>query len=177
VAELFMAQARRATLWNPRFLTLAQSLGIHVRDASLLPDTVASWYDPRFVESGWPLTQRLLQELRARLQPRGTPLVVLLIPSALQIDPSLQRVLTELASPRAPIQAFLRDPQRPQRMLADFCHGEGLACVDPLPALLQSTGQGERAYYPIDGHWTPAAHALAAAAVLQHLDPARAWGR
>jgi lysophospholipase L1-like esterase len=176
VAELFMAQAKRATLWNPRFLTLAQSLGIRVRDARLLPDTVASWFDPRFVEDGWPLTRRLLQELRARLQSRGTPLVVLLIPAALQVDPSLQRVLTALADPRPPIQAFLSDPHRPQRLLADFCHGEALACVDPLPALLQAARHGERPYYPIDGHWTPAAHALAAAAVLPRLDPAGVSG-
>jgi hypothetical protein len=129
------------------------------------------------VEGGWPLTRRLLQELRARLQPRGAPLVVLLIPSALQIDPSLQRVLVSLADPRPPIQAFLRDPQRPQRMLTDFCHVEAMTCVDVLPALLRNARQGQRPYYPIDGHWTPAAHAHAAAAVLERLDAAGGSGR
>jgi hypothetical protein len=171
--DLLMGQARRATMWNPRILTLARSLGLGVRDTRLLPDTVTSWYDPRFAEVGWPLTRRLLEELRERLRPGGTSLVILAIPSAIQIDARLQQVLAVLAEDQPSIRAFLADPHRPQRILADFCNAGELTCVDPLPALLAAARRGEPSYYPIDGHWTPSAHRTAAELVAARLDRAR----
>lgn len=171
--EFMMGQARRLTLWNPGALSLAHSLGFQIRHANLLPDTVASWYDDRFASEGWTLTRRLILELRAHAERRAAPLVLLLIPSALQVDPGLQAALAALADDRAPIHAFLRDPHRPQRLLADFCHGAKLRCADPLPLSLAAAARGERHYYPIDGHWTPAAHRIGAQLLLEQLEAAR----
>ena len=172
-AELVMGQAKRLTLWDPRVLAIAHSLGLRVRDTHLLPDTVAGWYDERFAPAGWTLTRRLLLELRAHAGRRGAPLVLLLIPSALQVDRGLQGAVAALADDRPAIQAFLRDPHRPQRILGDFCHGAELPCADPLPLSLAAEARGERHYYPIDGHWTPAAHRIAAQLVLEQLERAR----
>jgi hypothetical protein len=171
--EFLMGQARRVILWNPRVLAIAHSLGIRVRDTQVLPDTVAGWYDERFAAAGWTLTRRLLLELRAHAGRRGAPLALLVIPSGLQVDPGLQGALAALADDRPAIQAFLRDPHRPQRILADFCHGAELPCADPLPASLEAATRGERHYYPIDGHWTPVAHRIAASLVLERLERAR----
>ena len=168
--EMLMGQARRVTLWNPRVLGVAHSLGIRVANTTTLPDTVAGWYDARFAEPGWTLTKRLLLELRAHAARHRVPLEVLLIPSALQVDRGL---LAALADDRASVQAFLRDPHRPQRILGDFCHGAELPCADPLPLSLAAEARGERHYYPIDGHWTPAAHRIAAQLVLEQLERAR----
>ena len=171
--ELLMGQARRLTLWNPRVLAIALSFGIRVRDTQVLPDTVAGWYDDRFAADGWTLTRRLILELRERAGRRGAALALLLIPSALQVDPGLQGALAALADERAPIRAFLRDPHRPQRILGDFCHGAALPCADPLPISLEAAARGERHYYPIDGHWTPTAHRIAAQLMLERLDRER----
>ena len=171
--EMLMGQARRVTLWNPRVLGVAHSLGIRVASTTTLPDTVAGWYDARFAEPGWTLTKRLLLELRAHAARHRVPMEVLLIPSALQVDRGLQGALAALADDRAPVQAFLRDPHRPQRILGDFCHGAELPCADPLPLSLAAEARGERHYYPIDGHWTPAAHRIAAQLVLEQLERAR----
>ena len=171
--ELLMGQAKRLTLWNPRVLGIAHSLGIHVRDTNVLPDTVAAWYDERFAEPGWTLTKRLLVELRDHARGRGAALALLIIPSALQVDRGLQGALAALADDRAAVHAFLRDPYRPQRILGDFCHGAKLPCADPLPVSLEAAARGERYYYPIDGHWTPAAHRVAAGLLLEHLERAR----
>jgi len=149
--ELLMGQARRLTLWNPRVLAIALSFGIRVRDTQVLPDTVAAWYDDRFAADGWTLTRRLILELRERAGRRGAA----------------------LADERAPIRAFLRDPHRPQRILGDFCHGAALPCADPLPISLEAAARGERHYYPIDGHWTPTAHRIAAQLMLERLDRER----
>jgi GDSL-like Lipase/Acylhydrolase family len=172
-AEFVLGQARRVTLWNPRFLAIAHSIGINVSSTRVLPDTVAAWYDQRFAGPGWTLTQRLLLELRAHAKRHGTPLAMLLIPSALQVDPGLQRALAALADGRPAVLTFLNDPHRPQRILGDFCDGKQLACADALPQSLEATARGERQYYPIDGHWTPAAHRAAAALVIDTLQRAR----
>ena len=171
--ELLMGQARRLTLWNPRVLAIALSFGIRVRDTQVLPDTVAAWYDDRFAADGWTLTRRLILELREHAGRRGAALALLLIPSGLQVDPGLQGALAALADERAPIRAFLRDPHRPQRILGDFCHGAALPCADPLPISLEAAARGERHYYPIDGHWTPTAHRIAAQLMLERLDRER----
>ena len=171
--EMLMGQARRVTLWNPRVLGVAHSLGIRVANTTTLPDTVAGWYDARFAEPGWTLTKRLLLELRAHAARHRVPLEVLLIPSALQVDRGLQGALAALADDRAPVQAFLRDPHRPQRILGDFGHGAELPCADPLPLSLAAEARGERHYYPIDGHWTPAAHRIAAQLMLEQFERAR----
>ena len=170
--EMLMGQARRVTLWNPRVLGIAHSLGIRVRSTRTLPDTVAAWYDERFAESGWALTKRLLLELRAHTAAHRVPIALLLIPSALQVDRGLQGALAALAEDRASVHAFLRDPHRPQRILGDFCHGAELPCADPLPLSLAAEARGERHYYPIDGHWTPAAHRIAAELLLEELERA-----
>jgi len=171
--ELLMGHARRVALWNPRALAIAHSFGVRVRDTQVLPDTVAAWYDDRFAADGWRLTRRLVLELRERAGRRGAPLALLLIPSALQVERGLQGALAALADDRAAIHAFLRDPYRPQRILGDFCHGVELPCADPLPVSLEAAARGERHYYSIDGHWTPAAHRVAAGLLLEQLERAR----
>jgi hypothetical protein len=161
VVDFVAGQARRLTVGHPRLLALAGSSGVAI-DLPYVPATVASWYDPRYAEPGWPLTQRLLIELRDHLAARHVPLVVLVIPAALQVDPNLQSALRTLGRRHAPVQAFLAEPDRPQRWLVEFCQTAGLDCVDARPALLELDRRGTRTYYAIDNHWTPAGHELAA---------------
>lgn len=76
------------------------------------------------------------------------------------------------ASPRAPqtLRTFVA-PGRPQRLVGEFCRDAALECLDARPALAESERRGERTYYSIDNHWTPAAHALAADLVARRLLP------
>lgn len=166
--DFVAGQARRLTVWNPKILSWAEASGMSM-DLPYVPATVASWYDPRYAEPGWRLTERLLLELREHLFARRVPLVILIVPAALQVDGGLQSALRTLGHRHAAVQAFLDDPARPQRLITEFCRGAALECVDALPAVRDLDRRGTRTYYAIDNHWTPAAHAAAADLVARRL--------
>jgi GDSL-like lipase/acylhydrolase family protein len=168
VVDFVAGEARRLTLGHPRLLALAGWSGV-AADLPYVPATIASWYDPRYAEPGWRLTRRLLTELREQFHAQRVPLVVLVIPAALQVDPGLQSALRAFGARHAAVQDFLGEPARPQRLVADFCRSAALDCVDALPALQELGERGTRTYYSIDNHWTPAAHARAADLVAHRL--------
>jgi lysophospholipase L1-like esterase len=168
---LLRGQMKNFVLGNPAVLDLAARAGIRP-ELPYMPATIASWYDERYGARGWALTRRLLGELERTLDEHGVQMVILVVPTALQAEEDntgKKAILRSLAGERPPVRAFLEDPLRPQRMLLDFCRDAGIACVDPLPALREARRRGERVYYPIDQHWTPAAHAIAADLVARRL--------
>jgi GDSL-like lipase/acylhydrolase family protein len=168
VADFLSGQARRLALGHPGLLAVAGWSGMRI-ELPYVPATVASWYDPRYAEPGWRLTRRLLIELREQLDAERVPLVILVIPAALQVDPALQSTLRALGRRQPAVQEFLGEPARPQRLVGEFCRDARLACLDALPSLVESERLGVRTYYSIDNHWTPAAHALAADLVARRL--------
>jgi hypothetical protein len=168
ITDFLVGQARRLTVWNPELLALAGWGGLTV-DLPYVPATVASWYDARYAEPGWRLTQRLLLELREHLTAQRVPLIVLVIPAALQVDTGLQSALRTLGHRHASVRAFLDEPARPQRLVREFCRAAALDCIDALPAVAARERGGARTYYAIDNHWTPAGHAVAAELVARRL--------
>jgi lysophospholipase L1-like esterase len=164
-SEFFVAQAKRLTLWNPKLLGVAEAAGFRVR-LPYVPETVVGWYDPAVSTPAWAITQRLLIEFRDMLAARGLPLVVLVVPSSVQVDASRQATLATLGRDHPLVRAYLADPRRPQRLINEFCGTVMLNCIDPLDDLLKLEAR-ERTYYPLDGHWTPRSHALAARLVAQ----------
>ncbi len=170
-AEFFRSQLRRAMFRNPQLIGLARRLGVRL-ELPYVPATIVSWYDDRYSERGWTLTRRLMVELRDRLASRGTPLMILIIPASLQAegpDGTKHAILRSLGSDQRPIRAFLDDPARPQALMARFCADAAIPCIDTLPALLEAETTGRPAYYPLDQHWTPYAHDLAAEMVAARL--------
>jgi hypothetical protein len=168
VVDFLADEARRLTLGNPKLLALAGWSGVSV-DLPYVPATIASWYDPRYAEPGWRLTQRLLIELREQFRAQHVPVVILVIPAALQVDAGLQSALRALGGRHAAVRDFLAEPARPQRLVADFCRRAALDCLDALPALQELGERGTKTYYSIDNPWTPAAHARAADLVAHSL--------
>ena len=168
VVDFLAGEARRLTLGHPRLIALAGWSGMPV-DLPYVPATIASWYDPRYAEPGWRLTRRLLLGLRDELRARDVPLVILVIPAALQVDAGLQSTLRALGQRHPAVRDFLAEPARPQRLVGEFCRDAGLPCLDARRGLVESEARGVRTYYSIDNHWTPAAHALAADLVARRL--------
>jgi lysophospholipase L1-like esterase len=170
-ADVLKGQVRRLMFWNPRILDVAQRLGMNL-ELPYMPATIASWYDERHSERGWALTRRLLLELRDRVTAQGLPLVILIVPASVQAegaDGAKKAILRSLGGEQRMVRAFLQDPTKPQALMARFCADALIECVDPLPLLLDAESRGQRAYYPVDQHWTPLGHGVAADAVATRL--------
>ncbi len=163
-AEFFRSQLHRVMFRVPQLLDLARHLGLRL-ELPYVPATIVSWYDERYSEQGWTLTRRLLVELRDQLSARGLRLMILIIPASLQAEGpqgTKHAILRTLGSEQPPIRAFLADPVRPQALIGRFCAEAAIECVDTLPTLVEAETTGQRAYYPLDQHWTPHGHGLAA---------------
>jgi hypothetical protein len=174
-AQLISFQARRATVWNPRFLRAASRLGIHF-SAIKHEGFVESWYDKKYFEPGWTLTRELLAELASEVASDGASLVVLIIPDPIQVVPLLQQSRTMLSGDDESMGTFVEDTSRPQRLLADLCHQLKIACVDTLPELRAAGLQGKELYFTINRHWTALADQIAARAIAEQLNSAPSSG-
>jgi hypothetical protein len=118
-------------------------------------EAAASW------EEGWRVTRQQLARIRELVAPR--PVVVLVIPDEVQVDPALRAAVAE----RYDLDLSVYDFDLPQRRLAAITDELGLARVDVLEQLRARTEGGERLYVPLDSHWNADGHQLAVEALLE----------
>jgi lysophospholipase L1-like esterase len=114
---------------------------------------------------GGAATARAVRELAAAMPPPR--LVAVLVPSLVSIDPKLWRET---------LAAYGLDPSRhdPGRLAGWFralFEREGIPTLDLAPALAAALARGERVYYPLDRHLTPAGYDLAALEVARFVAP------
>lgn len=94
----------------------------------------------------------------ARLASRGVPVVAVLIPSLPQVDPRRwTAVLSQLG-----LDPSGHDPRRPNRLFREIFERHGVSVLDLTETFEAAVRQGERIYYPIDQHLTPAGYDLMA---------------
>lgn len=125
----------------------------------------------RFFEFHWANTRATLLAIRDFLQARQIPLLVVLLPDHVQLDPQLQKEY--LASGGGAPEAY--DFQKPQRVLRAWCEENGIPVLDLFPVFQAEANPGQL-YFSNDIHWTSEGHRLAAGGILPALQ-ARLVGR
>lgn len=97
--------------------------------------------------------------------PGAGRVAAVLVPSLLQVDPVEWR--KTLAARRLDPRAH--DAARPTKLLVDLCARHDVPVLDLSAPFAAAIARGERIYYPIDRHLTPAGYDLTAAEVARFL--------
>jgi lysophospholipase L1-like esterase len=103
----------------------------------------------------------------ARLASHRVRVVAVLIPSLPQVDP--QRWKTVLA--QLGLDPAGHDPRRPNRLFREIFERHGVPVLDLTDTFEKAVKEGQRIYYPIDQHLTPAGYELMARTVAEALTP------
>jgi lysophospholipase L1-like esterase len=105
----------------------------------------------------------------ARLASRGVPAVAVLIPSLPQVDPRRWAALLD----RFGLDPSDHDPRRPNRLFREIFERHGIPVLDLTDTFAAAIRKGQRIYYPIDQHLTPAGYDLMARTIGGFLPQAR----
>jgi hypothetical protein len=111
---------------------------------------------PEPLQEGAAATERAVAELardagRVRIQ-------AVILPSVLQVDPARWRS----ALKRFRLDPAQYDPERPNQIFREIFARHGIPVVDLTPTFRAALARGEKIYYPIDQHLTPAGYRLTA---------------
>jgi lysophospholipase L1-like esterase len=101
----------------------------------------------------------------ARLASRGVPVVAVLIPSLPQVDPRRWTALLDQFG----LDPAGHDPHRPNRLFREIFERHGVPVLDLTDTFEAAVRQGQRIYYPIDQHLTPAGYDLMARTIGEFL--------
>lgn len=116
--------------------------------------------DPAVGEA-WTLTGALLSALRAAVEENGGRLVVFYVPARFELDARVWQLTAERFRMGRKWEPF-RVRERLEKLARDL----GLDFVDPSEALRAAERGRQKAYFPLDGHWSAEGHRLAAQALL-----------
>lgn len=115
------------------------------------------------VEKAWVTEQTLFHRMKKEAEQRHSALIVLYVPTRVEIDPS------EWQKSRIPVSY---NPDNVQSRLRSMCSAEGLPLVD-LSDRFKEAVQYSRLYFAGDPHWTSAAHHLAGEILAEYIG--RPW--
>lgn len=100
-----------------------------------------------------------LGELTALAGARGVPVAAMIIPDLAQLDEAAWRRSLE----QLDLDPADYDRLAPTRIIRALLDRHGIPTLDLTDDMAAAEAAGERAYFPLDRHWTPRGHALAAA--------------
>jgi hypothetical protein len=142
---------------------LAGLRGSAARTPTRVPDEFRVWrrdYDDE-TRHAWRITEALLRRLQRGTREIGSELVVLYVPTAVEIHPAIWAATRE----RYGLSETEWDVTRLARELAGVCSRNGIHFVDPSDAFRAEAARSlvvrRPLYFETDPHWTPAGHALA----------------
>ena len=116
---------------------------------------------PEPIQIGLHWTRLLVRQINAKCQEVGAPLVVLMVPAAIQAEEA--RYADFLAKVTAKDRYAFDRVVTHDRFVSQL-RADGVIVVDPLRALAKDAANGPSAYHR-EGHWNRRGHAAAAAAL------------
>ena len=151
---------------SPGLVRLARNVGVDIK-VQRMPGIISGWYDNTVLDKGIPLTKALLSEINTTVKDRNGVLLVSLIPSPMQVYADTYGEILQASFPDDPMtKRFIEDPTRPQRLLRTMCKELAISCLDMYDVL---ASKGGAFYFPADGHFNEAGHAVFAESLEQFI--------
>lgn len=113
----------------------------------------------------WNRTEACLRGFRATCQSAGVPLLLVAIPSREQVQSSSREAY--MAAKGLSAEQF--DPDLPTRRILAAAEREGIAALDPLPALKAVAETGTAVYFEKDWHLNPRGYHVLASRLYERL--------
>ncbi len=122
-------------------------------------------YDPS-QEKQWALLTRLTAELSKEVTANGGRLVLVLVPSIVQVYPQQWDSFIKRSLPGPGKRMEMRAPTERLKAMGQKL---GLNVIDLLPDLQEAGQNDAHLYFPVNMHWTRAGHRVVANTLLKHL--------
>lgn len=144
--------------WLRRMLARSQAWQVFrsvLRQTSkpLHPSLPQAWFlrsYPREMKQALEVTTRHLDRILAETTRRGLPLVLVVVPSSLEVEDEAWRAWLEHTG----LPEALFDRSRPRRFMLEWARSRGVAALD----LLTDLRGPQRVYYRTDIHWNDLGH-------------------
>jgi hypothetical protein len=145
---------------KPGLLNLLSRLGIKV-EFPRVPGMLNAWYRDDILETGIPLTERIIEEIKAEALRNGARLLVCAIPSQLQIYQESYGPLMKKTFPEnKQVTEWINDNTRMQREVERMCEELDLPFCDLFPVLRENNNRS--LYIPREGHLNERGHVIVA---------------
>ncbi|MFH1220076.1 MAG: SGNH/GDSL hydrolase family protein [Candidatus Eisenbacteria bacterium] len=171
IAEVVRYTFQTMLQTRPGVIQALGKVGINVK-CPRMPGTVSGWYNEDIVKDGIPLMRVLIREIRDEARANGADLLVVFVPSTFQVYLDTYLPLLRKTFPGSEIvEAWAKDPNRPQRVTGGICSELGIPFLDLLPTMWEN--HSKSGYVAGEGHLNGTGNRIAADAlsdfVLQHI--------
>lgn len=115
-------------------------------------------------ERAWEVTKSHLFAIDGVARAKNARFVLFTVPDRLQVEKAFQDKV------RAQWRDLSIDPEKPHRILEEFCRASEIPFVDLLPGFSAHAVARDASLYLVDRHWNESGHALAAAILAKSLE-------
>jgi hypothetical protein len=126
-----------------------------------MPSLIYGWYVDETSKQGVPLMKALMKEICDEAYKNNAVLLVGVIPSPFQVYSDVyDHLLRGTYGANRAVASYLKDPQKPQRIISEICEELKIPYLDLLPIFIQNNAK--ELYIPADGHFSKEGHAVVA---------------
>lgn len=152
---------------KPVLVKVLTQIGLDIK-FERMPGIINGWYKQEILNTGVPLTKALIREIKKETENVNAKLLIVLIPSAIQVNTEVFAPLLKSNYPdNKMVLDWSNDPARPQRLISEICQELDIPYLDLLPTL--RANNDKHLFIHGDWHFTAIGHTVVAQSLSEFL--------